>query len=346
MKKWLLGCTLAELREITDNLSLPSFTAKQIADWLYKKKVSDIAQMSNISASAKELLSQNFEVGGFLPIKESTSCDGTKKYLFTSFAGTPVESVLIPDDERATLCISSQSGCKMGCRFCMTGLMGFKGNLSAGEIISQIINIKESNLLTNVVYMGMGEPLDNLSAVLKSTEILTSDWGFGWSPKRITVSTIGVPNALRVFLDKSRCHLAVSLHNPFDSERREFMPVQKTWPADEILSIIREYDFTGQRRVSFEYIMFSGWNDTKRHADALTRMLKGLECRVNLIRFHRIPDFQYKSSPDLIMENFRDRLNKAGVVATIRASRGEDILAACGMLSGEISNSVVNETGV
>jgi 23S rRNA (adenine2503-C2)-methyltransferase len=179
--------------------------------------------------------------------------------------------------------------------------------------------------------------------VLKSTEILTSDWGFGWSPKRITVSTIGVPNALRKFLDRSKCHLALSLHNPFDRERSEFMPVQKTWPADEIISLIKEYDFTGQRRVSFEYIMFSGWNDTKRHADALTRMLKGLECRVNLIRFHQIPDFPYKSSPDLIMENFRDRLNKAGVIATIRASRGEDILAACGMLSGESSKSVTDD---
>ncbi|MDP3452048.1 MAG: 23S rRNA (adenine(2503)-C(2))-methyltransferase RlmN [Bacteroidales bacterium] len=343
MKKWLLGCTLAELKEITDNLSLPAFTAKQIADWLYKKKVSQIAQMSNLSTSARELLSQNYEVGGFLPLDERVSADGTKKYLFTSFAGAPVESVVIPDEERATLCLSSQSGCKMGCRFCMTGRMGFKGNLSAGEIMSQVINVKESNQLSNIVYMGMGEPLDNLEAVLKSTEILTSDWGFGWSPKRITVSTIGVPNALRKFLDRSKCHLALSLHNPFDRERSEFMPVQKTWPADEIISLIKEYDFTGQRRVSFEYIMFSGWNDTKRHADALTRMLKGLECRVNLIRFHQIPDFPYKSSPDLIMENFRDRLNKAGVIATIRASRGEDILAACGMLSGESSKSVTDD---
>jgi 23S rRNA (adenine2503-C2)-methyltransferase len=343
MKKWLLGATLPELREITDNLSLPAFTAKQILDWLYKKKVKDIAQMSNLSVSSREALSANFEVGGYAPLEESTSADGTKKYLFSSLTGTPIESVMIPDEDRATLCISSQAGCKMGCHFCMTGRMGFKGHLTAGEIISQIINVKESDKLTNVVYMGMGEPLDNYEQVLRSTQILTSDWGFGWSPKRVTVSTIGVGSTLRRFLDESKCHLAVSLHNPFERERAEMMPMQKAWPIEEIVSMIKEYDFTGQRRVSFEYIMFSGWNDTKRHADALTRMLKGLECRVNLIRFHQIPDFQYKSSPDLIIENFRDRLNRAGVISTIRASRGEDILAACGMLSGNSIKKEFNE---
>lgn len=339
MKKWLLGNTLPELKIITENLNLPSFTAKQISDWIYKKRVSEIDLMTNLSASTREVLSSTYEVGGFAPLKRSLSKDGTKKYLFPSLISTPIEAVMIPDEERATLCLSSQAGCKMGCLFCMTGRMGFKGHLTAGEIISQVINVDEVESLTNVVYMGMGEPMDNIENVLKSTEIMTADWGFGWSPKRITVSTIGVPAALKTFLDRSKCHLAVSLHNPYDNERADLMPVQKAWPIEDIISLIKSYDFTGQRRVSFEYIMFSGWNDTKRHADALTRMLKGLECRVNLIRFHEIPDFSLKSSPDLIIENFRNRLNSAGITSTIRASRGEDILAACGMLSSSNLNN-------
>ena len=290
--------------------------------------------MSNLSAASREKISELYEIGGYAPLEVAISGDGTKKYLFPSVKGSPVEAVMIPDKERATLCISSQSGCKMGCRFCMTGRMGFRGNLSAGEIISQIMNVEERDSLTNVVFMGMGEPLDNIDEVLKSTQILTSEWGFAWSPKRITVSTIGVEGKLKRFLDESKCHLAVSLHNPYNEERADFMPMQKAWPLEETINLIKQYDFTGQRRVSFEYIMFSGWNDTKRHADALTRLLKGLECRVNLIRFHQIPDFPYKTSPDLIIQNFRDRLSNAGIVTTIRASRGEDILAACGMLSG------------
>ncbi|MDD2583488.1 MAG: 23S rRNA (adenine(2503)-C(2))-methyltransferase RlmN [Bacteroidales bacterium] len=333
MKKWLLGRTPQEISKITDNLSLPSFSAKQITNWLYVKKVSSIEQMTNLSKSAREALSLDYEVGGFSPIEDSLSIDGTRKYLFPSLGGANIEAVMIPDRERATLCISSQVGCKMGCKFCMTGRMGFSSNLTAGEIISQIINVKESDQLTNIVYMGMGEPLDNYKEVLKSTEILTASWGFGWSPRRITVSTIGVHAPLKDFLDNSKCHLALSVHNPFDLERAQMMPAQKAWSLEETINLIKEYDFSGQRRVSFEYIMFAGWNDNKRHADALIRMLRGLECRVNLIRFHEIPDFPLKTSPDIVIEKFKERLNNSGIIATIRASRGQDILAACGMLS-------------
>lgn len=333
MKKWLLGRTPQEISKITDNLSLPSFAAKQITNWLYVKKVSTIEQMTNLSKSARDALSAHYEVGGFSPIEDSLSSDGTRKYLFPSIGGSNIEAVMIPDRDRATLCISSQVGCKMGCKFCMTGRMGFSANLTAGEIISQIINVQESDQLTNIVYMGMGEPLDNYKEVLKSTEILTAPWGFGWSPRRITLSTIGVHAPLKDFLDNSKCHLAISVHNPFNIERAQMMPAQKAWSLDETIELIKEYDFSGQRRVSFEYIMFAGWNDNKRHADALIRMFRGLECRVNLIRFHEIPDFPLKSSPDAVIERFKERLNKAGVIATIRASRGQDILAACGMLS-------------
>ena len=282
------------------------------------------------------------------------SSDGTKKYLFpVSCAHTralnaacrgdedvkledgAVEAVMIPDDDRATLCVSSQSGCKMGCRFCMTGRQGFHGNLSAADIISQFISVDESDRLTNAVFMGMGEPLDNYENVMRAIEILTADWGFAWSPKRITVSTIGVLPNLKRYLDECKCHLAVSLHDPFPDERLEIMPVQKSWKIADVLALIRQYDFTGQRRVSFEYTMFAGLNDTKAHADALSRMLKGLECRVNLIRFHKIPDFPYETSSDIIIDNFKKRMNNSGITTTVRASRGEDILAACGMLAGE-----------
>lgn len=334
MKKWLLGMTPAEVKKVVEELALPSFTAGQIIGWIYGKRVSEIDQMSNLSKITRSLLSENYQVGGFSPSESQISIDGTKKYLFPSLSGSPVESVMIPEADRKTICVSSQSGCKMACRFCMTGRMGFRGNLRAGEIISQFINIEESSELTNAVFMGMGEPLDNYTEVMKAIEILTSDWGFGWSPKRITLSSIGVAPALKDFLENSKCHLAISLHNPFDSERLELMPMQKAWPIDETINLIKEYDFTGQRRVSFEYIMFDGWNDSKRHADALTRMLRGLECRVNLIRFHEIPDFHLRTSPLPVIEMFRDRLNRSGIISTIRASRGEDIMAACGMLSG------------
>ena len=334
MKKWLIGKSLSELAQVVETLALPAYTAKQLAEWLYKKRVKDIEQMSNLSKSSRQALAEEYEVGGFSPVETVISSDGTKKYLFPTIKGSTIESVMIPEEERATLCVSSQSGCKMGCLFCMTGRQGFNGHLSAGEIISQFINIEESERLTNVVYMGMGEPLDNSTEVFKSIEILTADWGFGWSPKRITLSTIGVYPALKDFLDNSKCHLAVSLHNPFEEERIQLVPMQKAYPISETVNLIRNYDFTGQRRVSFEYIMFSGWNDDKRHADGLIRLLRGLECRINLIRFHEIPDFDLKSSQMGIIEIFQNRLNKAGLIATIRTSRGEDILAACGQLSG------------
>ncbi|MDE7127487.1 MAG: 23S rRNA (adenine(2503)-C(2))-methyltransferase RlmN [Bacteroidales bacterium] len=351
MKQKLLGMTLNDLKKVVAGAGLPGFTASQIARWLYVAKVREIDGMTNISKAARAALAQKYEVGVTEYSAVQRSADGTKKYLFPVSCShrlpTPecpemeelepgaVESVMIPDNGRATLCVSSQSGCRMGCRFCMTGRQGFHGHLSAADIISQFIAVDECNELTNAVFMGMGEPFDNYDNVMKAIEILTSDWGFGWSPKRITVSTIGVLPALRRFLEESRCHLAVSLHNPFPEERLSMMPVQKAWPAREVIDMIREYDFSGQRRVSFEYTMFEGFNDDKRHADALARLLRGLECRVNLIRFHSIPDFPYGTSPDFRMEAFRERLSGYGIITTIRASRGEDIFAACGLLAGQ-----------
>lgn len=352
----LLGKTPDELKQIAVGLGLPAFTGKQIAQWLYVKRVKSFDEMTNISKIGREKLAEKYEVGVSAPIGLAVSKDGTKKYLFPvscSRAGglnayeecrddeletAAIEAVMIPDDDRKTLCVSSQSGCRMGCKFCMTGRQGFHGHLSAADILSQFIAVDECHELTNTVFMGMGEPLDNWENVSRAIEVLTADWGFGWSPKRITLSSIGVIPNLKKYLEESRCHLAISLHDPFPEERAEIMPIQKGYPIDEVLSLIRQYDFTGQRRVSFEYTMFAGLNDTKRHEDALIRMLGGLECRVNLIRFHKIPDFPYDTTSDKIMEAFRDRLNAHGITCTIRSSRGEDILAACGMLAGQHKN--------
>ena len=346
MKKKLLGLSLDELKNVVQELSLPRFTASQIADWLYRKRVDSIGEMTNLSKAAREKLSEEWEVGWTMPAESFRSKDGTVKYLFEvecpigddgTLESSVVEAVVIPDEDRKTLCISSQAGCKMGCRFCMTGRGGWHGNLDRAQILSQMLSIPEGPELTNVVFMGMGEPLDNYEAVAAAIEILTADWGFGWSPKRITLSSIGVIPNLKRYLDGQRCHLAISLHNPFPEERLQMMPVQKAWPVQDVLDLIRQYDFSGQRRVSFEYTMFAGFNDDKRHADALIRLLKGMECRVNLIRFHKIPDFPYECATDKAMEAFRDRLNNNGIICTIRASRGEDILAACGMLAGQRS---------
>ena len=337
MREQLLGKTPDELKEIALKVGLPAFTGKQIAQWMYGRKVRSIDEMTNISKVGRERLKEEYSLGVTLPSACQVSSDGTKKYLFPVGEGNAVEAVMIPDDDRKTLCVSSQAGCRMGCRFCMTGRQGFHGNLTAADILSQFIAIDEAAELTNAVFMGMGEPLDNFGNVMRAIEVLTSDWGFGWSPKRVTLSTIGVLPNLRKYLESTRCHLAVSLHNPFPDERAEMMPVQKAWPVQEVIEMIREYDFTGQRRVSFEYTMFAGLNDDKRHADALIRLLRGLECRVNLIRFHKIPDAPFETTPQIIMERFRDRLSNHGITCTIRASRGEDILAACGMLAGEHS---------
>lgn len=331
-KKPLLGMTLGELKVVAAEAGLPSYAAKQMADWLYKKRIHRIEEMTNIAAAKRNRLSESYEVGMVPPVDYQKSMDGTIKYLYSAGEGNFVESVYIPTDDRATLCVSSQVGCKMNCLFCMTGKQGFTKNLSANEILNQIQALPEHDTLTNLVFMGMGEPLDNTDELFKVLEILTADYGYAWSPKRITVSTIGA-KGLKRFLDESECHLAVSLHSPFPPERLSLMPVEKAFPMQGVLDLIRRYDFTHQRRVSFEYIVFKGLNDSPRHAKALAALLKGIPCRVNLIRFHAIPNVPLHTSDLAKMEAFRDILNGQGVTCTIRASRGEDIFAACGMLS-------------
>ena len=332
-KQSLFGLTLTQLQALCTELALPRFAAKQIARWLYVRRVESIEQMTDLSKAARAALEERYELGLSAPLKESCSVDGTKKYLFRTSQGEYIESAYIPDGERATLCVSSQAGCRMGCRFCATGRQGLQHSLSTTEIINQIFSIPESERLTNLVFMGMGEPLDNMENVLAALEIITAPWGMAWSPTRVTLSTAGVGRELERFLNETKVHLAVSLHNPFHEERTEIMPIENAYPIREICNILRRYDFTGQRRVSFEYIVMEGLNDSPAHIKELCRLLDGIKCRINLIRFHKIPDSPYFSPSDERMRKFRDTQTAKGIQTTIRASRGEDIKAACGLLS-------------
>ena len=358
----LLGKTLEELQAVAMGIGLPKFAGKQLAEWLYVRRVRSFDEMSNISLKGRESLKDRYLVGRHAPVREAVSADGTRKYLFeisdlgasgSQSAPQYVESVYIPEEDRATLCVSTQAGCKMGCRFCMTGTLGFHGNLSAAEILNQVFEIDAMAVadgreaLSNLVFMGEGEPMDNIEEVLRTLTVMTASYGCAWSPKRITVSTVGVP-AMKRFLDESECHLAVSMHNPFSIERALIMPAEKIMSVTEVVSLLKQYDWSHQRRVSFEYICWAGKNDTPRHAKELLRLLKGLNCRINLIRFHEgVEDVartnkderHFPGSDEKQMEWLRDYLTANGVTTTIRRSRGEDILAACGMLVNSLSSN-------
>ncbi|MBR4729327.1 MAG: 23S rRNA (adenine(2503)-C(2))-methyltransferase RlmN [Prevotella sp.] len=340
-KKVLMGMTLAELKSAVKELGMPQFTASQIMKWLYQQHVVDIDEMTNISKANREKLKEQYEVGAMAPIDCQRSKDGTIKYLFpvccrattTNETGRFVETVYIPDKDRATLCVSCQVGCKMNCLFCQTGKQGFEGNLTVADILNQIYALPEREQLTNIVFMGQGEPMDNLDAVLKATEILVSPEGYAWSPRRITVSSVGVRNKLRRYLNESECHVAISMHSPLPEQRQTLMPAEKQMSIEEIVGLLRQYDFSHQRRCSFEYICFHGLNDTMMHAREIVKLLQGQDCRVNLIRFHEIPGVDLPGSDEKQMETLRDYLTAHGVFTTIRASRGQDIFAACGLLS-------------
>lgn len=344
----LLGKTLEELQVVAQAVGLPRFAGKQLAEWLYVKRAKSFDEMTNISLKGREALKANYSVGRYTPAAEAVSVDGTKKYLFaingdeamrrTGDEARYIESVYIPDDDRATLCVSTQAGCKMGCRFCMTGTLGFHGQLTAADILNQVFSIPDAEKLTNIVYMGEGEPMDNLDNVLRSLQVMTSPWGCAWSPKRITVSSVGINRGLKRFIEESDCHLAISLHTPFGVERQEIMPIEKVNHLRDVIDLLKQYDWSHQRRVSFEYICWGGVNDSPKHANELLRLLKGLDCRINLIRFHAGVDKDFPCSDEKQMEWLRDYLTEHGITTTIRRSRGEDILAACGMLVNALQN--------
>jgi 23S rRNA (adenine2503-C2)-methyltransferase len=332
-KEDIFGKTISEISEISKVFGFPAYTSGQLTDWLYKKRVVSFDEMTNLPKAMRQRLDESYYIGISDPSNVQISSDGAKKYLFKVIPDKHIEAVYIPEPDRSTLCMSSQVGCKMGCVFCMTGKQGFLGNLTPGEILNQIMSLPEKENLTNYVFMGMGEPLANTESVLKSLEIMTSPYGFGISPARITVSTIGIIPGLEQIIDHSRCHLAVSLHSPFDSERQEIMPVEKVFPIKRVIELLKKKAFNRQRRISFEYIMFRGINDTARHVNGIARLINGLRCRINLIRYQPVPDVPLESSDEETIRWFKTRLNEKGILTTIRASRGNDIYAACGMLS-------------
>lgn len=347
-KRVLLGMGKDELEQLVIGLGMPKFTSGQMMRWLYQQHVTTIDEMTNISKQNRELLKSQCEVGAMAPIDSQHSADGTIKYLFPVRTLTPgsssqsakcVETVYIPDGDRATLCVSCQVGCRMNCLFCQTGKQGFEGHLSVADILNQVYALPERERLTNIVFMGQGEPMDNIDQVLQATRLLTSTDGYGWSPHRITVSSVGVKNKLRRFLDESECHVAISMHSPLAEQRLQLMPAERQMPISEVVALLREYDFSHQRRCSFEYICFAGLNDSQAYARAIVRLLQGLECRVNLIRFHEIPGVALPASDEHRMEALRDYLTHHGIFTTIRASRGQDIFAACGLLSTAHKNN-------
>lgn len=342
-KPKLIGMTLQELQDVAYRGGMPKFVGKQLAEWIYAKGAVDFDEMVNISKKNKQWLSENYEIGRRNPVQASKSADGTVKYLFNVEDRLAVESVYIPDHDRATLCVSSQAGCKMNCYFCATGKMGFKANLSAAEIMNQILSIPKVqangesavNPLTNIVFMGMGEPLDNFQAVKRVIDILTAPWGLAWSPKRITVSTVGKLPQLKELLDTTQVHVAISVHTADFAQRESMMPAQKAWPISSVMKCLAGYDFSHQRRLSLEYIMWRGVNDDIAHADMLIKLIGKIDCRVNLIRFHAIDGVDLHTASEERMIMFRNYLNQHGITATIRTSRGEDIDAACGMLANK-----------
>lgn len=338
----LLGKTREELQTLVVSMGEPAYRGDQLYEWIYKHKARSLSEMSSLPMGMRERLTaegtpseQNDRPalpGSIPPVHVNESLDGTKKYLFPTRHGGFVEAALIPDRDRLTLCLSTQVGCRRGCSFCQTARQGFQGNLSPGEIVNQYHALPERDGVTNIVYMGMGEPLDNIDATLTSLALFTDAEGYGLGRGRITLSTVGIHPELERFLETSHVNLAVSLHSPFPEERRTIMPVENANPIEHTIALIRERREDRRRKVSFEYTMFAGVNDTPRHVDGISRLLNGLALRVNLIPFHTIPGTALQPSDRLTIERFRDALRGKGLPTFIRSSRGQDINAACGLL--------------
>ena len=326
---------LDELTAFLESLSQPKYRAKQIFKWL-QSGIEDFDQMTNIPLALRNILKEKCYLATVKIVRRLASqIDETVKYVYELYDGEYIESVLMKYEHGYTVCISTQVGCRMGCSFCASGIDGLFRNLTPSEMIAQITKAQHDNniRISNVVMMGMGEPLDNTDQVLKALRLITDTKLLAWSPRRITLSTVGVKGNLKRFLDESECHLAISLHAPTPQLRSELMPAERIYSITDIVEVLKGYDFTGQRRLSFEYILFDGVNDTMADARKLVRLLDGLQCRINLIRFHAIPDSELDGVPMERMVVFRDYLTRHGLFTTIRASRGEDIYAACGMLS-------------
>ena len=322
--------------EIADLIRAGGFTHSQaviVAGLLYKKGSAALEKSARIPQRLKKYLSEIAQTGIYLPVRSAESADGTIKYLFESPDRKKFESVFIPDKKRKTVCVSTQSGCRMGCLFCVTGRYGFYGDLSAGDIVNQVISLQHNGKITHVVFMGMGEPMDNPYNVLKACRILTAEWGLAISPANITVSSVGITPAIKDFLERSDCNLALSLYSPFHEERRKAIPAENVYPVKEILNIMSRYPMKRKRRMTLAYVMISGINDTDRHLEELIKIAGGTQIRINLLPFHAIPGDDKRSSSEERLQFFKHNLIKSGISASVRKSRGADISAVCGLLA-------------
>ena len=332
----LFGMSLDELFLLFDLFGEKKFRAKQVLPWLYQKQVVDIDQMTNLSLELRHALKEVAEIRMFKGTKTFKSIDGSVKYLFTCDDGKELESVYMPMRTGNTLCISSQVGCAQACSFCMTATMGFIRNLSPGEILAQVASIVQDQQLEspfNIVMMGMGEPLLNIRNLEKSLAILFSPIGFDLSPKRVIVSTSGhVTNMKRLAGLPKRPRLAVSLNATTDEQRNEIMPVNQQWPIADLLQACRDFPLGSRDRITFEYVVMRGFNDTRADAKRLVKLLEGIQSKVNLIPFNETPELPYREPEVETLNMFQEILNRSGLRNTIRWSKGRDIGAACGQL--------------
>jgi len=333
IKKRLCGLTASEISGLIQPGGFDHSAAIKVANNIYKKRITNLPDLTGISKKLISFLESNSETGIYPPAASEVSGDGTIKYLYISPEGLKIESVWLPDNKRRTVCVSTQSGCRMGCPFCVTGRYGFHGNLSAGDIVNQVISLPGSQVATHVVFMGMGEPMDNLENVIRACSILTAQWGVSLSPGNITVSSVGITPAVAVFLERSKCNLAISLFSPFSDERLRVVPAEKIYPVHEIIGMLKTFPVVRKRRFSAAYIMIRDVNDTDRHLEGLKDLLAGSGIRVNLIPYHQVKGDVYVSSSDERLMHFKHELVIHGISASVRKSRGADISAACGLLA-------------
>jgi 23S rRNA (adenine2503-C2)-methyltransferase len=336
----LVGLLPAELEALVEELGEPRYRGRQLFRWMYARRARDVEGMTDIPRAIRIVLAERVSVSRLEVVRVQRAADGTQKYLFRLADGEEIESVLIPDEDRLTACISSQVGCPLACRFCLTGLMGIRRNLSAAEILGQVLTLQDSlapgERISHLVLMGMGEPLLNFPQVERAIRILSHRHGADFSARRITLSTAGhVAGIRKLAASDLGLNLAVSLSATTDEVRSQIMPINRRWPISELLEACRSYPLPNRRRLTFEYVMLDGVNDSSSDARRLAALLRGIRCKINLIPLNAAPDLPDRPTPRGRIEGFQQILHDAGLTATIRESRGWEISAACGMLRAE-----------
>ncbi len=329
--------TMEDLGQVLGELGMPAYSAKQIFTWLYKKHASDFEQMTNISKSSRRLLSEQFEISTLKILSKKVSQDNTTKYQFLLDDGCTIESVLIPMGRWHTLCVSTQVGCALGCRFCLTGIKGFKRQLGVSEMINQLEGVRSDcpeTPVSHIVFMGMGEPFANYDNVMKAIDILTSEHGYQYSAHRITVSTAGLVPQIKRFINESKAHLAVSLNAAYDDARSLLMPVNNTYSIKDIMDAVKDYHRKRKGWITFEYVMIKGINDGIGHAIQFVKLTRDFPCKVNLIPFNRHWGADYEKPDEEHIHAFQEYLLNHNITCMIRTARGEEIEAACGQLGG------------